>query len=101
MNARVTAYIALGSNLGGRAATIRTALDRLANEDLRVTQISSLHEFAAVGGPDDSPPFLNGAAKLRTTLEPTALLKRLLEVERALDRERLVKWSPRAIDLDL
>ena len=96
------AFIALGANLGDRAATIRAAIDALAKTDgIEVVRVSSLMENPAVGGPANAPPFLNGAAELSTTLDPHALLARLLEVERGLGRERRYKWAPRTIDLDL
>ena len=63
--------------------------------------LSPLLEYPAVGGPANSPNFLNGAAEVRTTLTPRELLNRLLEIERELGRVREVKWGPRLIDLDL
>ncbi|MGB7159904.1 MAG: 2-amino-4-hydroxy-6-hydroxymethyldihydropteridine diphosphokinase [Tepidisphaeraceae bacterium] len=96
------AFIAIGANLGDREATIRAALDGLSRtEEIDVVRVSTLIETPAVGGPAGSPPFLNGAAELSTTLDPHALLARLLEVERSLGRERRQKWAPRTIDLDL
>jgi 2-amino-4-hydroxy-6-hydroxymethyldihydropteridine diphosphokinase len=97
-----TAYIALGANLGDRRANIQTALDRLRDTPgIMVTSVSSLLENPAVGGPSDSPPFLNAAAQLQTTLSPRALLDRLLAIEIELGRTRREKWGPRVIDLDL
>jgi 2-amino-4-hydroxy-6-hydroxymethyldihydropteridine diphosphokinase len=97
-----TAYIALGSNLGSRAAHIHSAVDRLrATKGVRVTKVSSLLENPAIGGPPDSPPFLNAAAEVQTTLNASELLERLLAIERELGRERHEKWGPRTIDLDL
>ena len=98
----VTAYIALGSNLGDRAALIRGALHALDDTDaIQVTRVSSLLENPAVGGPSDSPPFLNAAAEVQTSLAPEELLARMLQIERQLGRERCERWSPRTIDLDL
>jgi 2-amino-4-hydroxy-6-hydroxymethyldihydropteridine diphosphokinase len=98
----VTAYIALGANLGDRRANILAALAQLkSTPGINVTKISTLIENPAVGGPADSPPFLNAAAELLTSLTPTALLDALLAVEQSLGRTRDVKWGPRAIDLDL
>ncbi len=98
----VTAYIALGANLGDRELNIQHAIELLrATAGVEVLQVSTLFENPAVGGPTDSPPFLNAAAKLRTTLEPHALLQRLLAIEKLLGRSRRVKWEPRPIDLDL
>jgi 2-amino-4-hydroxy-6-hydroxymethyldihydropteridine diphosphokinase len=97
-----TAYIALGSNLGNRQANIETAIDRLRNTPgIQVTKVSSLLDNPAVGGPTDSPAFLNAAAEIQTTLTPRELLNRLLEIEKSLGRERREKWGSRLIDLDI
>ena len=97
-----TAYIALGANLGDRQENLHAALEHLnATAGVRVTRVSSFLENPAVGGPAGSPPFLNAAAELETTLDPRALLGRLLQIERELGRERRQKWGPRTIDLDL
>lgn len=100
--APVIAYIALGSNLGDRQGTILEAVRRLRRyPGVEILEVSDLIENPAVGGPPNSPPFLNGAAKVRTTLSPTELLDKLLEVERSLGRIRDVQWGPRKIDMDL
>jgi len=101
-NAPVTTYIALGANLGDRAQNLRDALKQLdAISAVRVVAVSSFLENPAVGGPADSPPFLNAAAEVSTMLSAANLLERLLQIERALGRERREKWGPRTIDLDL
>jgi 2-amino-4-hydroxy-6-hydroxymethyldihydropteridine diphosphokinase len=98
----ITAYIALGSNLGSREANISAAIEQLVQTPgVQVVTISKLIENPAVGGPADSPAFLNAAARVDTTLGSHALLHRLLEIEKSLGRERRVKWEPRPIDLDL
>jgi len=98
-----TAYIGLGANLGDREATIRAALERLGSHpQVEVTAISRLIETEPVGGPPEQPPFLNGAAALRTDLEPADLLTLMKEVERELGRDPTgPRWGPRPIDLDL
>jgi 2-amino-4-hydroxy-6-hydroxymethyldihydropteridine diphosphokinase len=98
----VTAYIALGANLGDRAAQILDAIDRLRRTPgVSSVTLSPLLEYPAVGGPANSPDFLNAAAEVRTTLSPRRLLDRLLEIEREMGRVREHKWGPRTIDLDL
>jgi 2-amino-4-hydroxy-6-hydroxymethyldihydropteridine diphosphokinase len=98
----VIAYIALGANLGDRERNIATALEKLEQTpEVTVTKVSALMENPAMGGPADSPPFLNAAAELVTSLAPRALLDRMLEIERELGRVRREKWGPRPIDLDL
>lgn len=102
MMARETVYVAVGANLGDRRANILAAIGALdVTEGVRVSRVSSLIENPAVGGPENSPAFLNGVIELRTTLAPHALLARLLEIERSLGRERRAKWEPRPIDLDI
>lgn len=98
----VTAYIALGANLGDRANTMRRALESLNRTDaVRVMRVSSFIENPAVGGPKGSPAFLNGVVQVETTLSPDVLLDRLLEIEKQLGRIRREKWEPRTIDLDV
>jgi 2-amino-4-hydroxy-6-hydroxymethyldihydropteridine diphosphokinase len=94
-----TAYIALGSNLGDREATLRDALRRLG--DLGTVEAVSPFFDTDPVGIVDQPRFLNAAARLQTQLAPDALLQGLLSIEAAMGRVRLVRWGPRTIDLDL
>ena len=97
-----TCLIALGCNLGDRAATLADALERLDQLDsVRVLNRSRWRETVPIGGPEDQPAFLNGAATLETSRSPQCLLETLQELERKLGRQRDVRWGPRAIDLDL
>jgi len=94
-----TAYIALGANLGDRAATLREAVRRL--ETLgRVTAVSSLYETEPVGF-REQPAFLNAVVALGTSLTPPEIMRALLRIERDLGRERTFRNAPRTIDLDL
>ena len=97
------AYVGLGSNLGEREATLWKALEGLgATEGIEVVAVSSFRETDPVGVVDQ-PRFVNAAAALETSLRPRELLDRLLDVERALGRDRAVeeRWGPRTVDLDL
>ncbi len=95
-------FIALGSNLGDRAAHITAALDELgAGGRVRVVRCSRLHETEPVGGPPGQPKYLNAVAELRTGLEPAALLERMQRIETAHGRARRERWGPRTLDLDL
>lgn len=98
-------YIALGSNLGDRAAMIAAAVDSLrALEQTQVTRVSPIYETAAVGGPEEQGPFLNGVAELETELAPRSLLEALQGIEQQAGREprsRRTHWGPRVLDLDL
>lgn len=100
------AFVAVGSNqsgpLGSREKYLeaaRAALD--ASPGVHVLRASPVIETAPVGGPAGQGPFLNAVWEVETTLDARALLDLLLDIERALGRERSEKWGPRVIDLDL
>jgi 2-amino-4-hydroxy-6-hydroxymethyldihydropteridine diphosphokinase len=101
--APVTAYLGLGSNLGDRARLISAALGRLEAAGVRVTARAPLYETEPVAT-EPQPLYLNGAARVETTLGPDELLALALDVERALGRVRPVGAAgpaPRPIDIDL
>jgi len=96
------AYVALGSNLGDREATLAAGLRALdATAGIRVVRVSSWYATRPVGGPAGQGDYLNGAAEVATTLSPEELLAALHAVEASLGRERREKDGPRTLDLDL
>jgi 2-amino-4-hydroxy-6-hydroxymethyldihydropteridine diphosphokinase len=97
------AYVALGSNLGDREGTLRSALEALAAEpEIDVVAVSRFYDTEPVGYVDQ-PRFLNGAAAIETELPARELLERLLAVELRFGRSRddVTSQGPRTIDLDL
>ncbi|MEX2185507.1 MAG: 2-amino-4-hydroxy-6-hydroxymethyldihydropteridine diphosphokinase [Pirellulales bacterium] len=94
--------IALGANLGDRAATLDAALTMIADDpQTRIVARSGLRETAAIGGPAGQQPFLNAAARIATSRDCRSVWALLAEVERRLGRVRDVRWGPRTVDLDL
>ena len=94
------AFVGLGSNLGDRRTRIEAAFDALATlPQTRLLGRSSLYESAPLdaGGGD----YLNAVARLRTRLEPLALLRALQAIEAEAGRERPYPNAPRSLDLDL
>jgi 2-amino-4-hydroxy-6-hydroxymethyldihydropteridine diphosphokinase len=99
--AQVVACLAFGSNLGDRERHIRQALAALAaSPAVTVLRVSRLYETPP-WGPVAQGPYLNACAAVSTTLSPRALLDLCLAVERASGRERLVRWGPRTLDIDV
>ena len=97
----VKAYVAFGSNLGDRLATIKRALAELrGNVSISVKQVSSIYETEPVGFLDQGP-FLNGVLELETELGPQILLQALFAIENKLGRVREQHQGPRTLDLDL
>jgi len=98
---RERAYVALGSNLGDRAAHLRTAREALASlPDTDLLGESAIEETAPLGGMQQ-PPYLNQMVLLETALEPRALLQACQAIERREGRERTEHWGPRTLDLDI
>jgi 2-amino-4-hydroxy-6-hydroxymethyldihydropteridine diphosphokinase len=90
--------LGLGSNLGDRLGFFREAVRQL-QRHAEITAFSALYETAPLG--PAQPDYLNAAIRLRTALEPQMLLELQLSIERASGRERVVRWGPRTLDLDL
>jgi 2-amino-4-hydroxy-6-hydroxymethyldihydropteridine diphosphokinase len=94
----------LGSNLGDRLNNLQGAVDALRDTpDVIIVDVSSVYETDPVGGPANSPQFLNLIVVAETTLEPRTLLERALAIEDAFGRERESgeRWAPRTLDVDL
>ena len=95
--------LALGANLGDRAASLQGAVDAIADTpDVWVTGVSPVYESEPVDAPEGSPPFLNAVVLADTTLSAARLMDRALAVEDAFERVRdEVPNAPRTLDVDL
>jgi len=95
--------VALGSNVGDRAAHLAHARQRLgALPGTRLVAASRVEETAPLGGgPVAQPSYLNQMVLLETTLEPAALLEHCRRIEAERGRERRERWGPRTLDLDI
>lgn len=99
--ARVVAALGLGGNVGDVVTAFAKALARLAaTPGVRLAAVSSVYRTPP-WGKLDQPDFLNLAATIETALAPRALLALCLETERSLGRERIERWGPRLIDIDI
>jgi 2-amino-4-hydroxy-6-hydroxymethyldihydropteridine diphosphokinase len=95
------AYIALGSNLGDRRAHLDRARDAIASiPECRVVGATQIEETEPLGGLAQ-PPYLNQMVAVETTLDPSALLTRLHEIEATAGRIRTERWQSRTLDLDI
>ena len=97
----VPAVLALGTNLGDREATLRSAVAALvAIDGVEVAAVSPVVETDPVGGPEQ-PDYLNAVVLARTTLSPRGLLAAAHQVEDRHGRERIERWGPRTLDVDV
>ena len=95
------AVLALGSNLGESESTIERAVVDLREAGMRILRVSPLYRTAPVGGPAGQPDYVNAVIEVSTSLRPYELLKLCNAVEAAQHRERLVRWGPRTLDIDV
>lgn len=93
-------YIGLGSNLADPADQLRSAIAALGQ--LPQTSLAGVSAFYQ----SDSllpgqPRYTNAVAALDSSLAPIELLDALQAIENAQGRERLERWGPRTLDLDI
>ena len=101
MKQAVRAFIGLGSNMGDRVAYLEAARRMLAEHaGVDLSKASSLYETEPVGYTDQDW-FLNQVVEVATGLDPWKLLRVLQGIEQDLGRQRLIRWGPRVIDLDI
>jgi 2-amino-4-hydroxy-6-hydroxymethyldihydropteridine diphosphokinase len=94
-------FVALGSNVGDRAAHLRTAREALASlPGTTLIAASSIEETAPLGGMQQ-PPYLNQMLLLETELAPRELLEAGQLIERREGRVRTEHWGARTLDIDI
>jgi 2-amino-4-hydroxy-6-hydroxymethyldihydropteridine diphosphokinase len=95
------AFVALGSNLGDRAAYLAQARRALASiPRSRVIAESTIEETEPLG-PVSQGLYLHQMVALETELTPRELLTELQRIERDAGRVRTERWGPRTLDLDI
>ena len=93
------AVIALGANIGDPKAQMDLAVAMLRE----ATEVTSVSEYFSTKPVSDiaQPDYLNAVCIVESELPALDLLSLLHGIEKALGRQRLEKWGPRTIDLDL
>lgn len=95
------AYLALGSNLGDRAAHLEAARVAIAGlPGTRLLAASAVEETEPLGA-REQPPYLNQMLLVRTALAPHALLHAVQAIEAARGRQRTGHWDSRTLDIDV
>ena len=95
------AWLGLGGNIGDVQQAMADALQSLdAMDEIAVEQVSSVYKTPP-WGLEDQPWFLNCCAGISCSLTPEQLLEACQQVERQGKRERIVRWGPRTIGVDI
>ena len=93
------AVVALGANIGNPSEQMDLAIAML-KEATDVIAVSAYYITKPVGGPEQ-PDYINAVCILESDLPALDLLSLLQGIEKSLGRERIERWGPRTIDLDL
>lgn len=97
----MVAFIAIGSNLGDRAGNVKKAAALVADGvNASLLAMSSLYETEP-WGIKEQPAFVNAVMKVETGLTPSALLEHTKAIEDRMGRQRVQRFGPRTIDLDI
>ncbi|MBX5489406.1 MAG: 2-amino-4-hydroxy-6-hydroxymethyldihydropteridine diphosphokinase, partial [Mycolicibacterium hassiacum] len=92
------AVLSIGSNLGDRAARLRSVVDGL---DGAVRAVSPVYETEPWGGVEQGP-FLNAVLLVDDpAIDAHGWLRRGRELEEAAERVRVRRWGPRTLDVDV
>lgn len=94
------AYLLLGTNLGNRHLNLSQATGLIGKAIGPVAGASSVYQTAP-WGVAGQPDYWNQVLAVHTTLEPTAMLGIIHEIEKSLGRERKIRWEARLIDIDI
>ena len=97
----VRAFVALGSNLGDRAAMLALGRRELADLPATTLRAETAPEETAPPGGLAQPAYLNQMVLLETRLPPTALLAACHRIEEQAGRTRSEAWASRTLDLDV
>ncbi|MGA9700664.1 2-amino-4-hydroxy-6-hydroxymethyldihydropteridine diphosphokinase [Pseudomonas sp.] len=93
-------YIGMGSNLAAPDQQLRSAIAALAQlPGTRVAGVSALYQSDSLL--PGQPRYTNAVAALDSDLTPLELLDALQTIENDQGRERLERWGPRTLDLDI
>ena len=93
-------YIGMGSNLAAPAQQLRSAVEALARlPGTTVAGVSAFYQSDSLL--PGQPRYTNAVAALDSNLAPLALLDALQAIENDQGRERLERWGPRTLDLDI
>lgn len=97
-------YLLLGSNLGNRARYLEKAIEDLKTYGAIILESSSIYETEAWGSEtikETIDAHLNQVIKINCKFSPHELLAVIQSIEHAHDRERVVRWGDRTLDIDI
>jgi len=97
-------FLGIGSNLsssyGDRFKNISLAVQKIEEFHIKIHKKSSYYETFSFPNKKD-PKFINIIVAVKTSLKPYELMKKLILIEKKLERKRNKKNDPRTCDIDI
>ena len=100
MRPAVTAWVALGANLGDARAQVGAAIEAL-RQHPAMTDLVASRLYRTAPHQAQGPDYINAVVRFGTTLTAPSLLDSLQSIEASAGRERPYHHAPRTLDLDL
>lgn len=98
---RHNVYISLGSNMGDKIDNLNKALQIINDDELSYVSLKSDYIQTKPYGYEEQDDFVNAAALIKTLRSPEQFMELISRIEKELDRQRLIHWGPRTIDVDI
>ena len=93
-------FLLTGSNIGNSQTHLEYAIKKISSAVGLIAQHSSVYKTEPWGNTNQQD-FLNQVLEVETELQPFEVLKTILTIETEMGRNRIHKWEPRIIDIDL
>lgn len=90
----------LGSNQGDRLDYLKSAFNYISTSLGELTAVSSIYETAP-WGVKEQQDFYNVTLRVSSMVQPFMAIRRLLQIEYQLGRQRIQHWGSRTIDIDI
>lgn len=94
-------FLGLGTNIGDKKENLEQACVLLEKEGIKVITRSPIYKTPPYGHIQDQDDFLNQVIEVETDIEATELFHVLKRIENNMGREKVERWGPRLIDLDI
>lgn len=96
----VDVFLSLGSNIGNSYKNIKSAIDKIKENNVYIDVVSPFY-ITEPWGKTDQNDFLNCVVKIKTAYSPWGLLDIFQKIEKELGKDIKVRWGERTIDIDI
>ncbi|MCY7420893.1 MAG: 2-amino-4-hydroxy-6-hydroxymethyldihydropteridine diphosphokinase [Chitinophagaceae bacterium] len=93
-------FLLTGGNMGNRQQNLLQAGKAIEQQVGKIVSASKIYETDA-WGKTDQQSFYNQVLHVYSFLSPIEILKLVLDIEVSMGRERIIKYGPRLIDIDI